>query len=74
MVSNESCKLLVCLSMCDCLVYIRYYTAQKMKFSIKDFFIKYDHMVTFAEEILNGKHYFLCRANELKTLLVHHIF
>ena len=41
-------------------------TAQKMKFSIKDFFSKYDQilqktadLVTFTEEILNGKH-FLC--------------
>ena len=45
-------------------------TAQKM-FSIKDFFSKCDqirsflwilsHLVTFAEEILNGKlHFFLC--------------
>ena len=31
------------------------YTAQKMKFSIKDFFSKYD-----PEEIINGKQDFLC--------------
>ena len=36
-----------------------YYTARKMKFSIKDFFSKYDQirktadLVTFTEEILN---------------------
>ena len=46
------------------------YTAQKMKFSIEDFFSKCDQirsflqfpadLVTFTEEILNGKPYFLC--------------
>ena len=42
-------------------------TAQKMKFSIKDFFSKCDQirmetadLVTFTEEILNGKLRFLC--------------
>ena len=38
-------------------------TAQKMKFSIKDFFRKCDQtadLVTFTEEILNGKLHFLC--------------
>ena len=37
-------------------------TAQKMKFSIKDFFSKCDQIrrVTFTEEILNGKLHFLC--------------
>ena len=36
-------------------------SAQKMKFSIKDFFSKYDQplflgdLITFTEEILNGK-------------------
>ena len=35
------------------------YTAQKMKFSVKDFFSKCD-LVTFTEEILNGKLHFLC--------------
>ena len=35
--------------------------AQKMKFSIKDFFSKCDQdLVTFTEEILNGKLHFLC--------------
>ena len=37
--------------------------AQKMKFSIKDFFSKCDqaaYLVTFTEEILNGKLHFLC--------------
>ena len=40
---------------------------KKMKFSIKDFFSKCDHLliwsadlVTFTEEILNGKLHFLC--------------
>ena len=40
------------------------YTAQKIKFSIKDFFSKYDQIqncgfATFTEKILNGKFYFL---------------
>ena len=34
-------------------------TAQKMKFSIKDFFSKY----AFTEEIFNEKLHFLCREN-----------
>ena len=40
------------------------YTAQKMNLSIKDFFSKCDQirLVTFTEEILNGKLHFLCRA------------
>ena len=45
-----------------------FYTAQKMKFFIKDFFSKCDQirsflrtaLVTFTEEILNGKLHFLC--------------
>ena len=43
-------------------------TAQKMKFSIQDFFSKCDQirrpadLVTFTEEILNGKLHFLCSA------------
>ena len=38
------------------------HTAQKMKFSIKDFFKKFDQIrsFTFTEEILNGKLHFLC--------------
>ena len=36
----------------------KYNTAQKMKFSIKDFFRKCD--LTFTEEILIGKLHFLC--------------
>ena len=43
------------------------YTVQTMKFSIMDFFSKYDqirrklrNLVTFAEEILKGKPHFLC--------------
>ena len=45
-----------------------FYTAQKMTFSIKDFFSKCDqihrklNLVTFAEEILNGKLHFLYSA------------
>ena len=42
-------------------------TAQKMKFSMKDFFSKCDQisrelriLVKFTEEILNGKLHFLC--------------
>ena len=37
-------------------------TAQKMKFSIKDFLSKCDHadLVTFTEEILNGNFISLC--------------
>ena len=41
-------------------------TAQRMKFSIKDFFSNcyqihsFGDLVTFTEEILNGKHHFLC--------------
>ena len=39
-----------------------YFTAQKMTFSIKDLFSKCDQirLVTFTEEILNRKLYFLC--------------
>ena len=35
------------------------YTSQKMKFSIKDFFSISSDLVTFTEEILNGKLHFL---------------
>ena len=34
------------------------FTVQKMKFSIKDFFFRF--LVTFIEEILNGKLYIFC--------------
>ena len=34
-------------------------TAQKIKFSIKDF-VETADLVTFTEEILNGKLHFLC--------------
>ena len=34
-------------------------TAQKMKFSIKNFFSKCDQII-FTKEILNGKFHFLC--------------
>ena len=44
-------------------------TAQKLKFSIKDFFSKCDQtcadFVTFTEEILNGKLDFLCSVKML---------
>ena len=37
------------------------YTVQKMKFSMKDFFITCDQIRRkFTEEILNGKLHFLC--------------
>ena len=46
------------------------YTAQKMKFSIKDFFSKYVHyLVTFTDEILNGKLHFSCGDTVLNALL-----
>ena len=38
-----------------------------MKFSIKDFFNKYDQ-ITFTEEILNGKLHFLCSEKSIKAL------
>ena len=41
-------------------------TARKMKFPIKDFFSNRD-LVTFTEEILNGKLHFLC-SERSKTL------
>ena len=36
-------------------------TAREMKFSIKDFFSKCANLVTFTEEILDGKLHFLYR-------------
>ena len=44
---------------------MRPFTAQKMKFSTKDFFSKCDH--TFTEEILNGKLHFLCSVSKNKA-------
>ena len=45
-------------------VYETEFTAQNMKFSIKDFFSKCGQicslLVTFTEKILNGKLHFLC--------------
>ena len=47
-------------------IYDRAFTAQKMKFSVKDLFSKCDHLQfpadfgKFTEEILNGKLLFLC--------------
>ena len=44
----------------------QFFTAQKLTFSIKDFFCKFlqlsTDLVTFTEEILNGKPNFLCNA------------
>ena len=55
---------------------IYWYTAKKMKFSIKDFFTKCDQirsflrfpagLVTFTEEILNGKIDILCSDSHVK--------
>ena len=46
-------------------------TAQKMKFSIKDFFSKCDqfpaNLITFTEEILNGNLHFLCSKRSRKS-------
>ena len=43
---------------------VQIFTAQKIKFSIKGFFSKCDQirrkLVTFTEEIFNGKLHFLC--------------
>ena len=41
-------------------------TAQKMKFSIKDFF----DLFTFTKEILNGKLHFLCSATTTTLVVV----
>ena len=52
------------------------YNAQKMKFSMKDFFSKCDQirsadLVTFTEEILHGKLHFLCSVNfESRQLMI----
>ena len=51
-------------------------TAQKMKFSIKDFFSKFDQirrkldLVSFTQEILNGKLHFLCNIGNLLEISV----
>ena len=42
-------------------------TAQKMKFSNKDFFSKCDHISTFTEKILIGKLHFLCSESYRNT-------
>ena len=49
------------------------YTAQKMKFSIKDFFSKCDqiYMTTFTEETFNGKLHFLCSVNLWISIISH---
>ena len=58
---KESCKKYVTRIMAffDSRFLLLCHTAKKMKFSIKDFFSKCD-LVTFTEEILNGKLHFLC--------------
>ena len=52
-------------------------TAQKMKFSIKDFFSKCDQfladLITFTEEILNGNPHF-CAVNGPENLRIWIIF
>ena len=55
------------------------HTAQKINFSFKDFFSKCDQirrktadMVTFTEEILNGKLHFLCSVRALQTYTMDH--
>ena len=52
------------------------YTAQKMKFSIKSFFSKFDHLldlVKFTKKIFHGKFHFLYTVNYrcLKTKIFH---
>ena len=55
----------------DLHLHLMAFTAQKMKFSIKDFFSKWKlqeaqetaDLVPFTEEILYGKLYFLCSVN-----------
>ena len=44
---------------------IIFYELHCKKNEVKDFFCKCDQIrkITFTEEILNGKHHFLCRAN-----------
>ena len=53
------------------------YTAQKVKFPVKDFFSKCDQirsfpriLVTFTEEILNGKLHFLCSDKTCKSFFL----
>ena len=47
------------------------HTAQKMKFSVKDFFSKCDQiripedLITFTEEILNENFHFLCSGTDI---------
>ena len=44
---------------------VTYFTTQKTKFFIKDFFSKCDcDLVTFPKEILNGKFPFLCSVDK----------
>ena len=64
----------------------KYITAQKMKFSIKDFFSKCDKIrrklwisqfsadfITFTGEILNGKFHILCSDGSPKHILRVHL-
>ena len=51
------------------------YTAQKIKFPIKDFFSKCDQFRIWShllrnEEILNGKVHFLCGVSVIRTLVM----
>ena len=49
-----------------------YFTVQKMKFSIKDFFRKCDRILSFLRiwsQILNGKLHFLCSAFRLALVM-----
>ena len=54
-------------------------TAQKIKFSIKDFFRKCTvpqftvDLVTFTEEILNGKLHFLCSVRSLVKVSINQV-
>ena len=43
------------------------YTTQKIKFSIKHFFSA--DLVTFTEQLLDGKLYFLCNDSHIKALI-----
>ena len=56
------------------------YTAQKMKYPIKDFLSKCDqilrkleNLVTFTEEIRNGKLHFLCNDEPVESENVFHM-
>ena len=51
---------------CSTSIYPRshtFYTAQKVKFSMKHFFSKFDQIRSLLRRILNGKLHFLCSVN-----------